>query len=175
MNYRRRIGYHGLMSTEQPDHDSRLREAIELATDSVQTDGGPFGAVVYRGDEQVARAYNRVRPHCDPTAHAEIMALRRAGRQLSNPHLEGCTLYASCQPCPMCLAAALWARVERIIYAAPQSEAQQAGFDDSEFATQLYGQTRPVALPPGFVLHRKLPESSRPFAAWLARQDRAVY
>ncbi|MGM0631759.1 MAG: nucleoside deaminase [Pseudomonadota bacterium] len=163
------------MKTTEPDHDERLRETIELAMDSVQTEGGPFGAVVYRGDEQIARACNRVMPYCDPTAHAEIMALRRAGRRSGNPHLEGCTLYASCQPCPMCLAAALWARVERIIHAAPHTEAQRAGFDDSEFARQLYGQTEPVALPPGFVLHRKLPEASRPFDAWLARQDRAAY
>lgn len=155
--------------------DRRLQHAIAMAVDSVQTGGGPFGAVVYRGGELIAEGNNRAIPHCDPTAHAEIVALRKAGRQLGHPHLRGCVLYASCEPCPMCLAAALWARVERIIYAAPHTEAQRAGFDDSEFARQLYGQADPVALPAGFLQHREVPGAPTPFDAWLEKEDRSAY
>lgn len=163
------------MDIKAPDDARRLRHAIEMATDSVRTGGGPFGAVVYRGDELIAEGNNRAIPHCDPTAHAEIVALRKAGQQLGHPHLQGCVLYASCQPCPMCLAAALWARVERIVYAAPHTEAQRAGFDDSTFALQLYGQADPVALPAAFLQQRDIPGASSPFDAWLDKEDRSAY
>jgi len=163
------------MASTASDEKSRLAQAITMAVDSVQTGGGPFGAVIYQGDKRIAEGHNRAIPHCDPTAHAEIVALRNAARRLGHPHLPGCVLYASCQPCPMCLAAALWARVERIVFAAPHTEAQRAGFDDSAFARQLYGQTEPVALPAGFLQQRDVPGASTPFDAWLAREDRSPY
>lgn len=152
-----------------------LNRAIQLAFDSVRSGGGPFGAVVTRNGHLVAEACNRVTVHNDPTAHAEIEVLRKAAGLLARPHLADCVLYASCEPCPMCLAASLWAHVPRIVFAAPHTEAIRAGFADTPIAMQLYGQARPVAPAPGLIEHLPLPDASKPFDAWLACTHRAPY
>src|SRR6188474_3238404 len=95
-----------------------LARALELARDSVGAGGGPFGAVLVRDGEVLGEGTNRVTSDCDPTAHAEVVALRRACARLASHDLAGAVLYASCEPCPMCLGAALWARVARVVYAA---------------------------------------------------------
>ena len=115
-----------------------LRDAIQLAAEhSQRRDGGPFGAVVVREGTVLSQGWNQVASANDPTAHAEVMAIRAACRQLSDFRLSGCVLYASCEPCPMCLAAAYWARIDRLIYAATRDDAASIGFDDSRLYQEL--------------------------------------
>jgi len=150
-----------------------LGRAIALAEQSVAAGGGPFGAVVVRAGECVAEARNSVVQSCDASAHAEINALRAAGSILGRPHLHDCVLYASCEPCPMCLAACLWAHVPRIVFAAGHDEASRAGFDDTPIAMALYGQPRPQACERLEQIPH--PRAAAPFAAWLALADRRRY
>src|SRR3989442_1376374 len=120
-----------------------MQEAINLALESVQRgNGGPFGAVIVRGDTIVGRGANQVTASNDPTAHAEIIAIRDACRQLSTFRLSDCELYASCEPCPMCLAAIYWARIKRVCYASTRNDAVEAGFSDELIH-------REIKLPPG--------------------------
>jgi guanine deaminase len=108
-----------------------LREAIELARQGVLAGlGGPFGCVIVRDGQVVGRGCNEVTSSNDPTAHAEIVAIRDACRQLGNYQLSDCVLYASCEPCPMCLGAIYWARPKRVVYAATREQAAAAGFED---------------------------------------------
>jgi len=109
-----------------------MREAIGLAREGMRAGrGGPFGAVVVKEGRVIGRGANSVLSDRDPTAHAEIVALRDACRSLDSHELSGCEIYSSCEPCPMCLAALYWARVDRLWYAATQEDAAAAGFDDS--------------------------------------------
>lgn len=116
---------------------NNLEYAVELATRSAQVDGGPFGAVIILPDGRRVEGTNRVTATSDPTAHAEVTAIREAGRLAGTNDLSGAVLYTSCQPCPMCMCAALWARIGKIVYAADADEAADAGFDDREFYNQL--------------------------------------
>lgn len=118
-----------------------MREAIAISQESVQSGGGPFGAVVVRDGRIIARGSNSVTLLNDPTAHAEVSAIRQACREEQAFKLEGCELYTSCEPCPMCLGAAYWAGIEAIYYGCTRADAAAAGFDD-EF---IYGQ---IALDP---------------------------
>jgi tRNA(Arg) A34 adenosine deaminase TadA len=131
-----------------PSDSVFIQRAIALSAEHMRAKhGGPFGAIIVRGDEVIATGWNRVTSTNDPTAHAEIIALRAAAAHLGTFILKGCVLYSSCEPCPMCLGAAYWARVDRIVFAAARQDAAAAGFDDEE----LY---RELALPPA---SRKLP------------------
>ncbi len=115
-----------------------MREAIDLARQGVMKgDGGPFGALIVRGDEIIGRGWNQVVVGRDPTAHAEMNAIRDACRRIGEFRLLGCELYSSCQPCPMCLAATYWARLEHIWYAADEEDAAAIGFDDRHLHDQL--------------------------------------
>ena len=121
------------MSRSTGDTAARsLREAIALAKrHSQQRAGGPFGAVIVYQRKIISRGWNKVSSANDPTAHAEIVSIRAACRTLKRFHLSGCELYTSCEPCPMCLAAAYWARLDRIVYAATRKDAAAIGFDDA--------------------------------------------
>ncbi len=154
---------------------AHLHRAIELAITSVANSGGPFGTVIAREGQIVAEATNQVTLLNDPTAHAEIQAIRKASATLGRPHLDDCILYASCEPCPMCLAAALWAHIPTIIFAAPYSQAIRAGFADTAIAGQLYGQATPIAPADGLLTQLHLPDADAPFNAWLAKADRQTY
>ena len=114
-----------------------LREAVRLATQSAGSGGGPFGALVVRGGEIIATGTNRVTADHDPTAHAEIEAIREACRRLESFQLEGCEVYASTEPCPMCMGALYWARPERVFYASGREVAAAAGFDDQFIYDEL--------------------------------------
>jgi tRNA(Arg) A34 adenosine deaminase TadA len=154
-----------------PDH-AWLREAIDLATRNVAAGGGPFGAVIIRGGEVIATGTNQVTPTLDPTAHAEVVAIRAACQVIGDFRLTGCVLVSSCEPCPLCLSAALWARVDRVVYAADRHDAAAAGFDDREFH-ELFGRPRETwSLP---VHQVSTGEDTTPFSAWLARTDRVDY
>ncbi len=153
-------------------HETFMNEALRLATLSIGQSGGPFGAVVVRDGRIVGRGHNRVVADCDPSAHAEIVALRHACRTLGTFHLPGCALYSSCEPCPMCLGAAYWARIERIYYAASRDEAAAAGFDDALLYAELARPMTRRRLP----MQRLLAEAGRqPFLDWLASPNRVPY
>jgi tRNA(Arg) A34 adenosine deaminase TadA len=112
--------------------------AIDLAREnSVAGEGGPFGAVVIRSGEVAGRGWNRVVENKDPTAHAEVLAIRDAARRLGTHVLDDCVIYCSCEPCPMCLSAIYWARIPRVVYAANGEDARAAGFDDEVIAREL--------------------------------------
>src|SRR5205085_9729049 len=116
-----------------PDDEGWLSQAVALATANVADGGGPFGAVVVRAGVVIGTGQNRVTRDNDPTAHAEVQAIRAACRSIGDFSLVGATVYTSCEPCPLCLAACLWARVDRVLYAANRDDATRAGFDDSLF------------------------------------------
>ena len=114
-----------------------MRRAIDLSIENIDTGGGPFGAVIVRDGKLIASGTNRVVPNNDPTAHAEVVAIRNACRELETFDLSGCTVYTSCEPCPMCLSALYWAGVERICYANTKRDAAAIAFDDSYIYDQL--------------------------------------
>jgi guanine deaminase len=151
---------------------AHLRRAIALAVESAGTDGGPFGALIARGEDVVATGTNRVTASGDPTAHAEIVAIRRAAEALGTYDLSGCTLYASTEPCPMCLAAAWWARVDAIVFAADRHSAARAGFDDAEIYREVSADLGERRLP----FRRELAdEGEAPFKAWAANPNKRPY
>ena len=150
-----------------------MRAALALGRRNADSGGGgPFGAVIVRAGEIVGEGWNQVTTLKDPTAHAEIVAIRDACARLETFSLAGCEIYTSCEPCPMCLGAILWARLDRMYYASDRVDAAAAGFDDDVFY-------REVALP----LHarrlpavRLLPEEGRAvFAAWAANPNKVPY
>lgn len=114
-----------------------MRMAIELSKENIDKGGGPFGAVIVRDGKLISRGANRVVPNNDPTAHAEVDAIRNACRELGTFDLKGCTVYSSCEPCPMCLSALYWAGIERICYANTKRDAAAIDFDDSFIYDQL--------------------------------------
>jgi len=150
-----------------------MQLAIAAALEGVRAgEGGPFGAVVARGGEVIASACNRVISRRDPTAHAEIEAIRAACARLGAFQLEGCELYATCEPCPMCLAAAYWARVERVVHACDRADAARAGFDDELLYREIgkpNGERRLALVP--FLRE----EGLAALAAWVAKGDRVPY
>ena len=114
-----------------------MQMAIELSEENIDSGGGPFGAVIVRDGELIAKGANRVVPNNDPTAHAEVVAIRNACQKLNTFDLKGCTVYTSCEPCPMCLSALYWAGIERICYANTKRDAAAIEFDDSFIYDQL--------------------------------------
>lgn len=150
-----------------------LQQALDLARSSAATGGGPFGAVAVRDGEVLADGTNQVTAAPDPTAHAEVVALRRACRELDTHVLDGVVLYSSCEPCPMCLTAGMWARVQRIVYAADRVDAAAAGFDDEEFYALF---STPREQWTGLVVEQlPLETATVPFDAWLDNADRVAY
>jgi guanine deaminase len=126
------------MSGDNREQISFMRQAIDLSIENVKSRrGGPFGALIVKDKRVIATGTNLVSSTNDPTAHAEIVAIREACRVLHDFQLSGCDVYASCEPCPMCLAAFYWARPNRIYYAGTREDAAQAGFDDSYIYEQL--------------------------------------
>lgn len=155
-----------------PDDRRFLARAIELAIASVSAGGGPFGAVVVRHGQVIAEGQNAVTTSCDPTAHAEIVAIRAACTTLHSHQLGGCTVYASCEPCPMCLGAIYWARPDRLVFAAGRDVAARAGFDDGLIYDEIPRPVQERRLPTGQISH---PDQDRPFDAWKDHGDRIDY
>jgi tRNA(Arg) A34 adenosine deaminase TadA len=150
-----------------------LLMTFEVAMQGVEAGaGGPFGAVVVRGDEVIARAHNQVVSTNAPTAHAEIGAIRAACAALNSFQLDGCDLYASCEPCPMCLGAIYWARPRSVFFSATREDAAQAGFDDAFIYEEMALPREARTLPMRRVEH---PQAGDPFAAWAAKPDRVEY
>lgn len=150
-----------------------LRQAIELArVHMLAGDGGPFGAVIVCGDQVVAEGWNQVTSSHDPTAHAEVVAIRRATASRGDFSLKGCELFTSCEPCPMCLGAAYWAGVDRIVFAAGRQDAAKGGFSDEFLYQELPKPVSERQIPTQQLLAK---EGWGPFAEWLAKQDRIPY
>jgi guanine deaminase len=149
-----------------------LDEAIHIAERNVANGGGPFGALIARDGAIVSTGVNRVTANLDPTAHAEVVAIREACQALGTFKLDGCVLVSSCEPCPMCLSSALWARVDKIVYAADRDDAAKAGFDDRAFY-ELFDRPRETWNVP--VTRLSAEDGFAPFAAWLDKSDRTDY
>ena len=149
-----------------------LETVVHRATRNVTDGGGPFAAAVVRGGRVVAEGVNRVTRDLDPTAHAEVVAIRAACQALGDYVLTGCVLVSSCEPCPLCLSAALWARVDRVVYAADRHDAARAGFDDRAFYEMF---DRPRDSWDFSVTQERVDAAAEPFDAWLAHTDRVDY
>ena len=149
-----------------------VQQVIELAVDNVRRNGGPFAALVVQDGKIIATGANQVTRTNDPTAHAEVVAIREACRALGRFQLTGCDLYSSCEPCPMCLGAIYWARPERVYYVATQEQASTAGFDDSFIYRQI--QTAPAERAIA-MLHVPHEGAARPFEEWRRKPNKIDY
>lgn len=149
-----------------------LTLTVDLAIANVADGGGPFGAAIVADGAFVASGVNRVTHDLDPTAHAEVVAIRAACQAQGDFSLAGATLYASCEPCPLCLSASLWSRLERIVFAADRYDAAEAGFDDLRFYELMAVRREELPLR---VERLEVADSGLPFAAWADKPDRVPY
>lgn len=150
-----------------------MRQAIELATENVTSGrGGPFGAVIVRDGKVVATGFNRVTETKDPTAHAEVVAIRNACEAVGDFSLAGCVIYTSCEPCPMCLAAIYWSRMDAIFYSGTAADAADAGFDDAFLYDELKRPMKERSIPSLPLLEERGRES---FDAWRRFTERVDY
>lgn len=149
-----------------------MRKAIELSVRNVSEGGGPFGAVVAKDGEIIATGVNRVTAEHDPTAHAEVNAIRAAARKLGTFDLSGCEIYTSCEPCPMCLGAVYWARLDRMYYGNDKHDAAAAGFDDAFIYEELELKPEERRLESLRLLPR---EAVKAFEIWKAKEDKVKY
>ena len=150
-----------------------LREAIRLSIEKMEAnEGGPFGAVVVRNGEIVGRGWNQVTSTNDPTAHAEVVAIRDACSRLKTFLLAGCEIYSSCEPCPLCLAAIYWSRLDGIYYAATCDDAAAAGFDDRQFYDEIRKPAGERAIPMQQALRD---EALAALQTWVKKDDRIRY
>jgi guanine deaminase len=150
-----------------------MRRAIALSAEKMRAGlGGPFGALIARDGKIIAEGFNQVTSNNDPTAHAEVVAIRAACRQLHSFSLQGCEMYTSCEPCPMCLGAIYWARLERVYYANTRSDAATIGFDDDhiyrEFDKPIDGRAVPF-------IQLGSEEARQIFQEWLEKPDKIPY
>ena len=162
------------MKTSLPNlPETFMREAIRLSLVNMREQGGgPFGAVIVRAGKIVARGWNEVTGTNDPTAHAEVVAIRKACKKLKTFKLAGCEIYTSCEPCPMCLAAIYWAHLDRVYYANTQADAARIDFNDQFIYREL---ARPITrrhLPMKPLLR---PEALKIFAEWKTKVDKIAY
>ena len=158
-----------MMTTKKEDF---MKLAIKLAVENVENGGGPFGAVIVRDNRVIATGANRVTANNDPTAHAEVCAIRAACRELQTFDLSGCDIYTSCEPCPMCLGAIYWAHIDHIYYGCNKHDAAAAGFDDSFIYKE-------ISLPKeqrSKAIEEMLPEEAMStFDAWRNNDQRREY
>jgi guanine deaminase len=154
------------------DQTDFIQQSIQLALENVENGGGPFGALIVKDGRVIATGVNQVTPGLDPTAHAEIVAIRKACQKLKDFELRGCEIYCSCEPCPMCLGAIYWARPERVFFAAPGTAAADAGFDDTFIKQQLCLPIQAQQLRISQLYHE---QALAPFEAWKAKPDKIAY
>ena len=149
-----------------------MKRAIELSLESVNKGGGPFGCVIVKDEKIVSEGSNKVTSSKDPTAHGEIVAIREACKKINNFSLGGCELYSNCEPCPMCLSAIYWARIDKIYYANTREDAQKIDFDDSfiysEFQKNIHQRKIPM-----FQIMRN--EALKAFELWDKKKDKIKY
>jgi tRNA(Arg) A34 adenosine deaminase TadA len=153
--------------------DEMMMRAIQMAADNFKTgNGGPFGAVIAKNGKIIAEAGNRVTSTNDPTAHAEIVAIREACHVLETFDLTGCEIFASCEPCPMCMGAILWSRISRVYFAANRHDAANAGFDDERFYRQFQLHPTEQVLKPVQLMQK---EAKVVFEEWNTFQGKTTY
>lgn len=149
-----------------------MRQAIALALENVRNGGGPFAAVIVKNGALIASGVNRVTASHDPTAHAEVVAIREACKRLESFQLDHCDLFTTCEPCPMCLGAIYWARPARVFYASTAADAAAAGFDDAFIYRELQAPFHKRRIPMAELLRD---EAGAIFKAWLAKSDKLPY
>ena len=149
-----------------------LRQAVETAKQNIEKGGGPFGAIIVKDNEVVAQCGNSVTNDNDPTAHAEVNCIRSACKKLNTFDLSGCVIYSSCEPCPMCLSAIYWARLDRLVYAATRQDAAGAGFDDEFIYKEIPLANSQRSLECN---HFSLEEGCDPFEIWNSKSDKTEY
>ena len=149
-----------------------LLRSIEIAKESIVNGGGPFGAVIVKGDKIISEASNRVVLNNDPTAHAEILAIRQASTQLQTFELNDCTLYSSCEPCPMCLGAIYWSGIRKIVYSSDRSDAERAGFDDKFIYKEIMLEPSERGIT---FIRSSDPGGEDVFRMWNEKNDKIVY
>lgn len=149
-----------------------MRRAIQISIENINQNGGPFGAVIVKDGQVVAESGNRVTENLDPTAHAEIMAIRQACEKLKTFDLSGCEIYSSCEPCPMCLSAIYWARLDALYFANTKEDAKRIDFDDSFIYEQIPLSIEKRSIPTSQHLHEEALEA---FRIWEAKTDKVCY
>jgi guanine deaminase len=159
--------------TMSPEDRAYLARAVALSREHMENGaGGPFGSIVVRDGQVIGEGWNQVTSTNDPTAHAEVVAIRRACDALGTFSLQGATLYASCEPCPMCLASAYWARVSRIVFANTREEAAAIGFDDQLLYDEIPKPIDERTIP---TIHVPDADAQAVFQTWLAKADKIAY
>ena len=149
-----------------------MKRAIELSVESVNNGGGPFGSVIVKDDKIIAEGSNKVTSNNDPTAHGEIVAIREACKKLNNFSLNQCELYSTCEPCPMCLSAIYWARIEKIYYGNTREDARKIDFDDSLIYTELQKNIDKRKIP---MIQMMRNEALKAFELWDKKTDKIKY
>ena len=149
-----------------------MKRAIELSVKSVNNGGGPFGCVIVKDEKIISEGSNKVTSNNDPTAHGEIVAIREACKNINNFSLNGCELYSTCEPCPMCLAAIYWARIDKIYYANTRKDAQKIGFDDSLIYSEFQKNIDKRKIPMIQMLRN---EALKAFDLWDKKIDKVKY
>ena len=149
-----------------------MSRAIELSIASVRSNGGPFGCVIVKNNKIIAEGYNKVTETNDPTAHAEIVTIRKACNELKNFHLKGTKMYTSCEPCPMCLAAIWWARLESVYYANTRQDAARIGFDDAEIYREVGRNLADRQIP---MIRCESRVAALAFQDWTKKEDKIPY
>jgi len=154
------------------NNEKYVKVAIAAASESIKQGGGPFGAIVIKDEKIVGRGMNSVTTNNDPTAHAEVNAIRDACANLNTFNLKGCTLYANCEPCPMCLSAIYWARIDNYYYAADGKDASEAGFDDSYIKEELH---KPIDMRSTKASQIMRDSALEVFREWAEKTDKTEY
>ena len=155
------------------NHQAYLQQAVQLALDnSAEGQGGPFGALIVKGDQVLSTGVNQVTALADPTAHAEIMAIRAACQRLGSFQLTDCVLYSSCEPCPMCLGAIYWARLKAVYFACSRDDAAAAQFDDSFIYQEINQPASQRHIP---MQHLAIANACQPFLQWQALSNKRCY
>ena len=149
-----------------------MQRAIELSIESINSGGGPFGSVIVKDNKIISEGMNRVTVNNDPTAHGEIVAIRLATKGLNNFNLKGCELYSSTEPCPMCLSAIYWARIDKVYYANTRNDAQKINFDDSLIYSELIKKIDQRKIPMIQVMRE---EGLKAFELWNKKTDKVKY
>ena len=163
-----------MTQSSKNDHNDEawMQEAATLALNNIDAGGGPFGAVIVKDGQIIGRGANRVTANLDPTAHAEVMAIRQACQTIDSFKLNGATLYTSCEPCPMCLAAAYWSRVDRVVFGCTQDDAAAIGFDDAFLYRELQLSHEDRSLP---IQGLGRENALRAFQRWESSEDKVPY
>tara|TARA_B100000029_G_C17487419_1_gene927836 strand:+ start:731 stop:1195 length:465 start_codon:yes stop_codon:yes gene_type:complete len=149
-----------------------MKKAIELSIKSAETTGGPFGSVIVRNNQILSEGYNGVTLNNDPTAHAEIIAIRNACLKLNSFKLDGCEIYTSCEPCPMCLSAIYWAHLDKIYYANTREDAKKIDFDDSMIYSEIIKNIEIRKIP---MIQMNRDEALKAFKIWDNKTDKIKY